>query len=1023
MSAEVGVRIPVCWNRDTAVATISTDAVSPAPEVFFATHVPLRIRRRHPDVTNAGDAERIDEEEVRRDFLTRKPVNGVLLMPVIGESGTGKSHLVRWVHERTESNDRRAVVYVPKAKTSLRALIHILLERDDVDTPELRKLREKVDDYTADYDVETLQLQLILKMADVVASADDGGNKYRRVLVGTRGLANVLRDVHVQKYLTAPGALIPRLASSLLADRSDGEPDRPTEFGVGDLPEIVNVNDAAVEVRKLLQQLMGNAELQAAAAELLTEALSPAVQAVFGMGSGQLHEAMLTIRREYLKQGKEIVLLIEDFAVIQGVQRDLLDALIEPGIRQGEKVLAPVRTLMAVTSGYYARLADTVITRAQSATPYVYDLDIDFDASQQMQSDAMEFVGRYFNAARLGGDVLREAGVASGTPAPNKCDSCEFRVPCHNTFGASPGGYGIFPLNWPALRRAIKSRPVPGDRQGAFNPRTVIGQVISPILEEADSISTGTFPTEKFRSLFPTPQDERALSSEVQVAIAELDSKHASRRAILLEYWGDAPPELVNLDPTIHATFQLPPLSNVSASGGARGGTSEGRTVGGQGGDSSSPPPPERSTGEVPPSVRAHLDAIDAWVTGRANLAQDTARKIRVIVRQAVVNRCQWNRPLTAEPDSNTVKKAWPQNSTVVSIEAADAENLPGTKDAPIRFTRSAENAVFFKGLVRLEAGIPDPRDGRALRRLARIAETHSSALERAVMRVRNADDEWLTTWFSASLLGASLCGHAWPGMSDEELIDVVFDPGTGWTLEDVAIRSEPWLKLYEAHRAGRENMVLRLQRLVGITRGKTGAPRIIDAARVLPLLRKATQAWEWRPDGPLPSPLKEATAGLAQLDRLAEEQVGRLRELNGELSRLLPEGISGAQTLDAVAEAFEQALGVGLGPLSEPDPTRFRDRLKALRAADWKSVSRLRSDLAAIEKAEDDRARRLAVLKAVAVDRGRDVAAIVEFLRMCDEWFDARLNEGYGGAHPGDQTASKVAEFVARWRKVVRAE
>ena len=169
--------------------------------------------------------------------------------------------------------------------------------------------------------------------------------------------------------------------------------------------------------------ITGNPQLQKAAAELLTEALSRAVQEVFGMGGRQLQEAMLTIREEYLRQGKEIILLIEDFAVIQGVQRDLLDALIEAGVRDGKQVLAPVRTLMAVTTGYYERLAETVITRVQSATPYVYDLDVSFDTSEQGRADTIEFVGRYMNAARLGTEVLEESGVAQGERVPNKCDS------------------------------------------------------------------------------------------------------------------------------------------------------------------------------------------------------------------------------------------------------------------------------------------------------------------------------------------------------------------------------------------------------------------------------------------------------------------------------------------------------------------------------------------------------------------------------------------------------------------------
>ena len=193
------------------------------------------------------------EEDVQKDFLTRTPTNGVLLMPVIGESGTGKSHLVRWIAERTKSDKHRAVVYVPKAKTSLRALIRILLDHDDVDSPMLTKLRDKVEEFADTVDEIELQRGLIGALADAVAQADPGTSPHRRALVGSGKLDLLLRDIHVQGHLMREGSLIPRLAASLLSDRADGETDRPTEFQVTDLPEITTIGHAALEVRRLLK--------------------------------------------------------------------------------------------------------------------------------------------------------------------------------------------------------------------------------------------------------------------------------------------------------------------------------------------------------------------------------------------------------------------------------------------------------------------------------------------------------------------------------------------------------------------------------------------------------------------------------------------------------------------------------------------------------------------------------------------------------------------------------------------------
>src|SRR4051812_20454961 len=64
------LRNVICWDREQVTATIETEAVSPSPAVFFATHTPLRIYRTGPDgVRSDNPRAGVDEEAVRRDFL------------------------------------------------------------------------------------------------------------------------------------------------------------------------------------------------------------------------------------------------------------------------------------------------------------------------------------------------------------------------------------------------------------------------------------------------------------------------------------------------------------------------------------------------------------------------------------------------------------------------------------------------------------------------------------------------------------------------------------------------------------------------------------------------------------------------------------------------------------------------------------------------------------------------------------------------------------------------------------------
>jgi hypothetical protein len=79
---------------------------------------------------------------------------------------------------------------------------------------------------------------------------------------------------------------------------------------------------------------------------------------------------------------------------------------------------------MAVTTGYYQRLVDTVLTRARAATPYVYDLGVQFVEGEEGVTEVTSFVGRYLNAARVGSEALESAAAGSTTQAPNACIDC-----------------------------------------------------------------------------------------------------------------------------------------------------------------------------------------------------------------------------------------------------------------------------------------------------------------------------------------------------------------------------------------------------------------------------------------------------------------------------------------------------------------------------------------------------------------------------------------------------------------------
>ncbi|WP_228554034.1 protein DpdH [Catenulispora pinisilvae] len=1011
------MRAYLCWSRDVAMDTIYPEAVSPSRAVFLATHAPLRIRRATIDGSTVSPiGEPIDEAVVLKDFLTRRPATGTLLMPVVGDSGSGKSHLVRWVQEQLllTPDDRRHVIYLPKMQTSLAAVVDALLS--GIEGAQFDQLRADIHRLSTSMDQDRLSRRLVAELyGSLAATMRKDVSGPARDLTGPKGLALLLQDPHVSDHMLQPGKFIPMIAKTLLADRGDGEPERPPRFTADDLPiDIRDETKAARVTQDLLGMFVANPDLQAAAVDMLNQYLEPAVLSAYSLGVGRLQKAMLDLRREYARQGKEIILLIEDFALIQGVQRDLLEAVVEVAVRGGRAELAPMRTLMAVTTGYFGALPETVLTRIKASSEYAYDLDMLFSEADTGESQITSFVGRYLNAVRIGRDALERAEPQAGRTAPNHCDTCPVMAQCHEGFGTSAEGYGLYPFNAAALVRAVHST-APSDRPYAFVPRTVLTSVLHHVLvEHADAIRLGCFPGAKFREHFPTAQQDEPLSLAVSKTIETSDVVDPERRMTILEFWGDAPERPDELNPTIAEAFSLPPLafdddgSRPPASDGPR---QRPRTD------------PQRSEpGRVTTALQTKLTAVEDWAVRRRVLSQDAARDIRIIIATAVAQRCQWIDPLMPAQSAGLVNKAWPNSSVVVSIEDAAAEGRVGTGQAPIRFKRTAENAAFFQGILRAKEGSA-AAEAEHVRRLNEIAGRHQRDLVEAVRNHLGLNDESIVLGLRASLLGAALAGRAWPGMSEPELLSAALDVGSDWVRQDSAWRTSQWSAAWDRHRPARRELVERICQGFGIAQGATGQVRMIDAAQAMPLLRQAAARWTWDPPtGELPTWVKPAATGLAAWDSLVNTQFDLLTARMAAVSLLAPAGARGRKTVDAIITALDQSRAVGLGQGSEAQ--LVQGLLDGAANADWKTLDELEQDLLnASATGPSDTSSALRATAAIR-DRGGSLAVVEGFLTASDTWLVQTLPDAQRRTSTaGDAAAAAVRQLVEQWTAITKQE
>ena len=812
-----------CWTRKSAADAIAIDATESSDAVFLATHHPAHILRRPFQQTEGGE---ICTEEQVQEFVLSDPADP-LIIPVIGQSGSGKSHLVRWLKASFATADERLhVVHIPKYETSLKRVIERVIT--GFDNKDFDEIRERLSD-ARDGIVEA---EAPGRLLDDLARSfwywqprpDDGSDlSYFEHLAGRRGMAQLLYDEVFREPLLAEGGTVRRFVTQALHGKSEvvdrGEPLRfdPDRL----LPAPANVREAASAVQKLYGDLLGSAKLREVAAAKLTEFLQPAVRNLVGVDAQAMGNLFQRVRELLAAEGKELILLIEDFTVLQAIQRELLDALLIPANQEGRATFCKLRTVLAVTTGYFRSLEfDTVRTRIR----YVLDLDVPLDRIGKASRE--NFVGRYLNAARLGKRALETAArkTLAGQDqdwVPNACDDCQYKGPCHEAFESSELGHGLYPFNADALSRCLRSQLGRPEVQGRFDPRVVLKDVLEYVLEaQQDAIVEGAFPNHRFSEHFKDPEASE-LGALVEQEAETHDPETATRRKVLLTFWGDTPQKLIDLPLVIHDAFDIAPagVGELPRS------------------DDDTDPP-----GPTPPPTRPVVSQLDRdlrdfakWRKGEV-LPQILERRLRRLVHGSVVAHMDWERLVL-------IPKEWTDAGRAFSTDRVLFRDNRHANPGFIYLTidrESVSDAAAIEALLRYEQhGNWSFENGARSFRSLRVALGRWAATTKAQLdRIREAELVAFENAIHALMLGAIACGVVDArSASTEELIDAIFAP----LPQPLVDTDTSWGLLLQACRGGgkrdsREHLQQRVIKFAGTSKGGRG-PQMIDAATILPIL------------------------------------------------------------------------------------------------------------------------------------------------------------------------------------------
>jgi hypothetical protein len=635
------------WPSPQHIAEcIRTEAEVVDDAVLLAVHEP------GPLITRAanGAVERPATEADLLASLMRDASDGsAVLVAITGESGVGKSHLVRWLHAQLKRHPRRdqlVIVLVPKT-ASLRQVVERILQplQGKAYSKLLVELSQTVDHlrpgHAAAMLCTALSLVLEQKLTEGIASlksTDREDRELRERLALTRVLRNLIREPEVfDQWFRTP---LERIVRQTIEGGSEQQTGEQRRFVPADLdpPESYTPDGSRRTVQAALQQLTRNdGASRPLAAEILQEALDPALRDVFqfsrALGQRTIEEIVDGIRQQLLKDGKELVLLIEDFAALAGIQQPLLNLMIAESDHGGVRVRAPIRTALAVTDGFLPS-RQTILTRAKREW-----LIPNMAATPQAIIDRMvSLAGRYLNAARWGAKALREqfevnpAGEIEGWVKPFPTALSDDDLHRLSAFGDSPQGYPLFPLSALAIESIARRELSPGGEL-RLNPRAFIDTVLRQTLSHRSLYESRAFPPANFKGAAP--------NATVQIALKArgMPQEQLERLAPVLDYWAGNPGNLSDAPRAakgVFEAFDLPwpfdtplDIAKDPAKGGGKG---SGRTPVPQ--PVSPPPPPP------PPPPAPELEYLNAWSKG--SIDQRYARRVRNLLAEALKDRIDW---------------------------------------------------------------------------------------------------------------------------------------------------------------------------------------------------------------------------------------------------------------------------------------------------------------------------------------------------------------------------------------------
>lgn len=402
---------------------VRIDTITSSFGDFMATHVPFKqIQLQKEFDGSAASGKAYTEEQVYKKVVLN-PKNQHQFVLVIGSSGAGKSHLIRWFDAKIERNkpENEVVLFVRRSDNTLKGTIKQLLEKPEVASIQNKDLYDRLVNATSTISESKLKNAIYHQFIEEIE--DDNGELVDYISnVDRKRIAPLLNNELFKGRMMADDGPIERIYTKVAENTSVDNRDIIAEFSASDFNVDIGFVDQVVrdggdkKAIKLLEKINIEPEVADSIAKYLNSKVEIVIQSCAGLEPGDFEQVFKEIRKELKKQGRSLTLLIEDITAFTGVNEALLNVLTTWHTGDYEQEgMCRISSIIGTTSEYFkSNFRDNYKDRV---TQFVVIPDDVFGANE---NDLFEFVGRYLNAMSLPKNIVDTwaASDASGETLP-----------------------------------------------------------------------------------------------------------------------------------------------------------------------------------------------------------------------------------------------------------------------------------------------------------------------------------------------------------------------------------------------------------------------------------------------------------------------------------------------------------------------------------------------------------------------------------------------------------------------------